>query len=411
MATETTTPAAASVDLERLSDAVRGPVVAPDDEGCDAAGRLRGGATSGRARLTFLGDFVREYVGGFGVLVSAHRRGRDRVMTTRSFRWIGPLAAIVGLVALAPAAEAATTARAKPKCVWPGRDCHPPARLWYRVSASLKADQQVNDDVPPSNASTGHEQRYTWAQEWKLESKHAVRLTLMCTQVAPREQFIDSARIDGRRRKIGGCAPRRPASRFTPSARFAAAADGQVTHHEQTLTLGPFENADTSRCLDRQVTTLRLVSAQPLVGSISVPGSNSVGVLISAEPTAPLATVHRSVPARQCFDAHGNPIPTAFGPGEFELTFGPEYMLGETPTEGFFSEGTWFALYQLIRFPTRAANFGRRYVIEKTLDQPELEIPMPPAPPRLVAVPAQKEFTYTIRLEPCPNRGLAVKHC
>jgi hypothetical protein len=73
--------------------------------------------------------------------VSAHRRGRDRVMTTRSIRWIGPLGAIVELVALAPAAEAATTARAKPKCVWPGRDCHPPARLWYRVSASLKAEQ------------------------------------------------------------------------------------------------------------------------------------------------------------------------------------------------------------------------------------------------------------------------------
>jgi hypothetical protein len=86
-------------------------------------------------------------------------------------------------------------------------------------------------------------------------------------------------------------------------------------------------------------------------------------------------------------------------------------MLGETPSEGFFLGGSWYALFQLIRFSPRDANFGRRYVIEKTLDQPELALPMPPAPPRLVAVPFQKHFTYTIRLEPCPNRGLDVKRC
>jgi hypothetical protein len=329
-------------------------------------------------------------------------------MTTRR---IGLLMAIVGLVAVAPAAEAATTARAKPKCVWPGRDCHPPARLWYRVSASLKAEQKETDDVPPSNGSTGYEQRYTWDQEWKLESKHAVRLTLMCKELGAGEQFIDTARFDGRRRKIGGCAPGRPDSRFSPTVRFAAAADGEVTRHEQTTTLGPFENADSSRCLDRQVRTLQLIGAQPLVGSISAPGSRTVGVLISAEPTAPLATVHSAFPARQCFDAHGNPIPTAFAPPAFDSTFGPEYMLGETPTEGFFVGDRWRALYRLIRFALPAGHFGRGYLIETPLNQPELEIPMPPAPSRLVAVPFQKHFTSTIRLKPCPNQGLDVEHC
>jgi hypothetical protein len=134
-------------------------------------------------------------------------------------------------------------------------------------------------------------------------------------------------------------------------------------------------------------------------------------VLISAEPTAPLATVHTSRPARQCFDAHGNPIPTAFGPGEFDSTFGPEYMLGETPTEGFFLGDRWRALHRLIRSSLPAAHFGRGYLIETPLDQPELEIPMPPAPPHLVAVPFQKHFTSTIRLQRCPNRGLDVRHC
>lgn len=339
-------------------------------------------------------------------------------MTTRS-RQSSQLAVLVavamGLIAAAPTADAAapTSARAKPNgdCLWPGRECYPPARLWYRVSVRLKAEREDNQVKPPTPASTGYEERVDWAQEWRLESRHAVRLTLMCADIGLREPFIDTARINGRRRKIGGCAPRRHAP-FAPTVRFAAAATGEVTRHQSTAALGPFENADGSRCVDRWLSTRTLISAQPLVGSISAPGSSSVGVLISAEPTAPLATTHTAAPARECFDANGRPVPRAFGPLDFDSTFGPADTIGGNPSEGFFLGGSWYALYQLIRFPPRAANFGRRYVVARTVDQPELEPgSFPPPPPRLVTVHHQKHYTYTIRLEPCPNRGLDVKRC
>jgi hypothetical protein len=221
--------------------------------------------------------------------------------------------------------------------MWPGRDCHPPARLWYRASASLKAQQKSSREIPPSPQSTGYKDRNDLIQNWRLDSTNAVRLTLMCTNDVG-ERFIDTARINGKRRRIGGCAPRRTGS-FSPEVRFAAAAGGEVTRHKQTDTLGPFENADGSRCDDEHQTTSTLISAQPLVGSLSAPGSSSVGVLISAEPTAPSATIN-----------------------------------------------------------------------QKAASQPQLEPgSFPPPPPRLVANAFEKHYSYTIRLEPCPNRRLDVE--
>jgi FAD/FMN-containing dehydrogenase len=62
MATETTTLAAATTDLERLRDAIRGPVIAPDDEGYDAARAIWNGAIDRRpaciARCTGVADVV-----------------------------------------------------------------------------------------------------------------------------------------------------------------------------------------------------------------------------------------------------------------------------------------------------------------------------------------------------------------
>src|SRR5512134_964213 len=62
MATETTILAAATTDLERLRDSIRGPVVAPDDEGYDAARAIWNGAIDRRpawiARCTGVTDVV-----------------------------------------------------------------------------------------------------------------------------------------------------------------------------------------------------------------------------------------------------------------------------------------------------------------------------------------------------------------
>ena len=60
MATETTTPAAATTDLGRLRDSIRGPVVDPDNEGYDAARAIWNGAIDRRpacvARCTGVAD-------------------------------------------------------------------------------------------------------------------------------------------------------------------------------------------------------------------------------------------------------------------------------------------------------------------------------------------------------------------
>src|SRR5919109_3664941 len=62
MTTETTTQAAATTDLERLRDVIRGPVVDPDDEGYDAARAIWNGAIdrrpAGVARCTGVADVV-----------------------------------------------------------------------------------------------------------------------------------------------------------------------------------------------------------------------------------------------------------------------------------------------------------------------------------------------------------------
>ncbi|HEY1278014.1 MAG TPA: FAD-binding oxidoreductase [Thermoleophilaceae bacterium] len=62
MTTETTTVAAATIDLDRLRDYMRGPVIAPDDEGYDAARAIWNGAIDRRpacvARCTGVADVV-----------------------------------------------------------------------------------------------------------------------------------------------------------------------------------------------------------------------------------------------------------------------------------------------------------------------------------------------------------------
>src|ERR671922_86244 len=62
MTTETTTQAAATTDLERLRDVIRGPVVDPDDPGYDAARAIWNGAIDRRpacvARCTGVADVV-----------------------------------------------------------------------------------------------------------------------------------------------------------------------------------------------------------------------------------------------------------------------------------------------------------------------------------------------------------------
>ena len=79
MATETTTLAAATTGLERLRDSIRGPVIAPDDAGYDAARAIWNGAIERRpaciARCTGVADVV---------AAVRFARERDLVVAVRS---------------------------------------------------------------------------------------------------------------------------------------------------------------------------------------------------------------------------------------------------------------------------------------------------------------------------------------
>ena len=79
MATETTTPAAGTTSLERLRDSIRGPVIAPDDAGYDAARAIWNGAIERRpaciARCTGVADVV---------TAVRFARERDLVVAVRS---------------------------------------------------------------------------------------------------------------------------------------------------------------------------------------------------------------------------------------------------------------------------------------------------------------------------------------
>src|SRR5262245_38737378 len=106
-----------------------------------------------------------------------------------------------------PHARTAST----PRCLWAKRDCYPPARLWYRVSVSLEAEQNASVERPPAGGFSGETHRHRLSERWTLRSVHAIRLTQLCDEVDERERpFLDKRRIDGRRKTIGGCADKRP---------------------------------------------------------------------------------------------------------------------------------------------------------------------------------------------------------
>lgn len=79
MTTETTTLAAATTDLERLRDSIRGPVIDPDDEGYDAARAIWNGAIDRRPA------FVARCTGVADVVAGVHfARERDLLVAVRS---------------------------------------------------------------------------------------------------------------------------------------------------------------------------------------------------------------------------------------------------------------------------------------------------------------------------------------
>ena len=328
-------------------------------------------------------------------------------------RRVTPTVALIAtaLLAFAPPSTsgAEPNRRAAPKkCLWKKRDCYPPARLWYRVSASLEAEQNTSLDRPPTDASEHH--RLT--ERWTLRSNHAIRLTLLCDDPALAEPFLAKRRIDGKRRTIGGCANPRE-RRMRPSLRFAATAGGEVTSMVRSQTFGPTEvihpGGGFRRCEGREVSNT-LVSSQPLAGTISTRDSTGIGLLIDAPASAPFATTHS---VRTAFTCEENGTVTSSPRVEFDLRFGHTDVIGGDPREGIFDAGEWVALYNRLLFSARATDFGGALTFHKKVTQPELKPgAFPPPPPELGgAFTAAKDYSFTVRFEPCPDKGRDVQGC
>jgi hypothetical protein len=329
-------------------------------------------------------------------------------------------AALVATALVAVAAPSASGAeperrKAPKKCLWKKRDCHPPARLWYRVSVDLEAEQNESNDQPPTENFSGMTERHKLKERWTLRSKHAIRLTLLCDESTEFEQpFLAKRRIAGRRRTIGGCVSLRRAHGMRPTLRFAAAAGGEVISMVRTHTFGPAEVVQPGggfrRCEGREVSRT-LVSSQPLAATISAPDSATIGLLIDAQASAPFATTHNVWTGFTCEE---NGATTTTPQFEADLEFGHTEVIAGNPTEGVFALGSWFPVHRFINFSPRARKFGGDYIIRKKVTQPELKpgtFPQPTPETGVAASPVGKDYAYTIRLEACPDKGRDVQRC
>lgn len=329
------------------------------------------------------------------------------------------VAATVAATALALPPEAAAVAKrsageAQRGCLWPKRDCYPPARLWYRVSIAVKASQRGEGALaaPPSPDWSGREHSWTASSRWTLAGNAAVILTLGCVEFLnrPAEPFLVKRRIDGKRRTIGGCAANAP-DEFRPSVSFAAAATGEATSFERRDQVGAFEDYRDGRGCDSFEESASLISVQPLLGQISTMSALTEGLWISADPTAPEATVHYSQTPHGCRRPGGEPYTH---PGfEADGGFHPsDHLFAEYPLEGFYVSGDWVSIWNLLRFPLRPGNFGEHYIIQRVVGAGEIDpssVPPPPSP--IAAGYGERDYSFTLRLEPCPNKGRDPERC
>lgn len=321
------------------------------------------------------------------------------------------LAAVLVLVALAACASGASPDRAegqvhaqsakKPRCLWPKRECHPPANLWYRITVEFRG--QLTRHSPNSIPA--------WVRTTTLESKivssNAVRLRLMCDDrnddAGP---YLVKRRINGKLRTIGGCGPGTAARRSLHSTlRFAAKGNGELTRWENTEVGQPVDDP-TRRCDGYSVTAT--APRQALSGAIRTNGGSVGGIEVS------ITSAVRVVPPSgrttyTCTVKRTGETTTRTATG---LSGACCHIFGST---GWFQRDAlgWRAITERLRFSPKAANFGRRYTALLRADQGEITEPnvVPAPPPGAGWLREKQEYSYVIRLQPCPNQGLDVGRC
>jgi hypothetical protein len=312
-----------------------------------------------------------------------------------------PLAAALALL-LVPAAGANTApadAPARATAHKPAKRApFPAARLWYRVSVDFDGAAWITDRVSGEPNS--------FNARWRLQGRHAVRLTLLCvnTRLGPSDPFEWRERIRGRKRRVGGCPrPTRtvPRKNLRETVRFAATADGELTTWEHD---DPIDFIDG--CPGR-VEHYQLAQSQGLTGQISSSSSATDGLHLSVNTIQPTASYGTSAPAIKCappsprppFDKPAiamNDLPFVF------KVFGDESWIGDQ-----------LAGEQLaVRFPPQ--RFGRNFTYTRHLTQAEdrtLTRAPSPAGPHFLDPFGAKDYTYTISFTACPDKGHNVKDC
>jgi hypothetical protein len=299
-----------------------------------------------------------------------------------------PLAAVAAVL-LAPAADAKPAKRGP----------YPPARLWYRVSVEFDGTARITDEKSRQPSDFG--------LRWKLESRHAVRLTLMCVnpKLGLHNPFEWKERIRGRKRRVGGCPPSprtHGRTNLRETVRFAAVADGQITSWEHN---DPIDFQDG--CPGR-TDHYELVQSQPLTGTVSSSSSATEGVHLTVDAVNPFGAytvtapgIHCEPPApRRPFDKP--PVSLTGVPFSPNSVFGGETWVGHK-----------LASEQLaLRFPPK--KFGRGFSVTRRLTQNEdtsRTRALAPAGPYFLDPFGAKDYRYTIRFEACPARGHDVNSC
>ena len=323
---------------------------------------------------------------------------------------VGAIAAGGGVAVARSDGEVQARATSKPRCLWAGRDCFPPANLWYRVAVEF--DGQLTFRLQPG--LRGVQACFPcWVRttelEWRIAGHNAVRLRLMCDDEDDSAgPFQVKRRINGKRRTIGGCAPGARGD-VHPSLRFASNGAGEVTRWMNTAVVDPVDGP-VGRCEGYTHTTT--ASSQALSGAIRTTGGSVGGFQIDISPLGRVMPPTGPGPTYTCTNKTTGAVTTHRPAGSPAGVGACCHLWGST---GWYQRDMlgWRPISQKLRFSPRAANFGRRYAAILEATQEEItESPInPPPAPGAAFLQDEQSYHYKIVLEPCPNRGLDVERC
>ena len=324
---------------------------------------------------------------------------KDKVIETMHRRWLAMLGGLLvpALLALAalvlaspPQAEAAKPGAKQ-------RTGYPPARLWYRLSLEFEGSL--------SGSSTAEEgtSEYRRDEAWTLRSERAVRISLMCiNRRIPVQPFLVKERVrrNGKRRRmtVGGCGSS-TSDNLVPTARFRSAVRGEAT--EWTIE----DRLDRFDC-EPFTSEQTMLEPQPLDGLLLSASSATEGLRHSSEPsTAGLAAAPIDVfvesttctePDGTTYTTYGHDGSRAFVPTDH---IGYESVIDRRPTA------------ESMRFEIPPRRFGRSI---KRRFGPFTQAFDPQRPfdngAGLMHY-AEKDYSYTLKLDPCPRRGRDVGGC